>query len=90
MTVADTSIDAYHEHRDSGRLGKQAQAILDKMRPGWGYSRRELVETTGIELSSICGRVNELLKLGILQEQSPRKCGVTGKRVVPVVKAGLF
>jgi hypothetical protein len=90
MTVADTSIEAYHEHRDSGRLGAQHLHILDQMRPGWGYSRRELMLITGLELSSICGRVNELVKLGMLQEQSPRKCGITGRRVVPVIKPGLF
>jgi hypothetical protein len=48
------------------------------------------VLVTGLELSSICGRVNELVKLGMLQEQSPRKCGITGRRVVPVIKPGLF
>lgn len=90
MTVAETSIAAYHEHRDSGKVGKQAQTILDRMRPGWGYSRRELAMVTGLELSSICGRVNELLKIGMLEEQHPRKCGVTGKTVVPIVKIGLI
>lgn len=86
MTVAETSIAAYREHRDSGKVGKQAQHILDCMRPGWSYSRRELMAVTGLELSSICGRVNELVGTGLLQEGAPRKCGVTGKRVTPVVK----
>jgi len=86
MTVADTSIAAYREHSDSGKLGSQAQHILDCMRPGWDYSRRELIAVTGLELSSICGRVNELLAVGLLQETAPRKCGITGKRITPVVK----
>ena len=86
MTVAETSIVAYHELRDSGKLGKQCQHILDSMRPGWSYSRRELIEVTGLELSSICGRVNQLIGIGLLQDGAPRKCGVTGKTITPVIK----
>ena len=68
MTVAQTSIQAYKEHRATGKVGLQARAILDFMNPGESYSRRELHVLTGLELSSICGRVNELLEMGMLKE----------------------
>lgn len=86
MTVAETSIEAYHWHRDTGRLSAQCLHILDSMQPGWSYSRRELIEITGLELSSICGRVNELLAMGLLEELAPRKCNMTGRSVIPVRK----
>lgn len=87
MSVAHTSIAAYQEHIASGKVGKQAQSILESMRPGINYSRRELVMITGLELSSVCGRVNELLQIGMLHEAAPRKCGVTKKTITPVERA---
>ena len=40
MTVAQTSISAYKEHIATGKVGAQAQAILDFMNQGDNYSRR--------------------------------------------------
>ena len=90
MTVAQTSISAYKEHIATGKVGAQAQAILDFMNQGDNYSRRELSVLTGLELSSICGRVNELLEVGLLVEGTKRKCMVTKKTVSPVIKNSLF
>lgn len=84
MSVADTSIEAYKEHKDTGKLGRQAAAILEKMIPSKDYSRKELSKATGFELSAICGRVNELLAMGLLEELEPRKCNITGKRIHPI------
>jgi len=84
MTVTSTSIEAYIEHKDTGKLGKQASAVLERMSPAKDYSRRELASLTGFDLSAICGRVNELLALGMLEELSPRKCSITGKNIHPI------
>lgn len=86
MSVATTSIDAYHDHRDTGKLGQQAQQILSAMIEGERYSRRELARALGMELSSVCGRVNELLQIGLLAEGEPRRCSITHKRINPVFK----
>jgi hypothetical protein len=90
MSVAFTSIDAYKEHKAQGKVGTQAQHILDFIVFGKDYSRREIAGLTGLELSSVCGRVNELLEIGALKEVMPRKCKVTGKTIKPVVKNSLF
>jgi hypothetical protein len=90
MSVAETSIIAYHEHRDSGKIGKQAQHILNVMDPMKSYSRRELARICNLELSSVCGRVNELLSLDLVREDPPRKCSITGKMIKPVFKVILF
>lgn len=90
MTVAETSIIAYKEHRATGKVGSQALSIFDAMEFHKDYSRRELVAVTGLELSSVCGRVNEMLQVGMLKEVSSRKCKITGKTIKPVVKISLF
>lgn len=90
MSVAITSMFAYQEHKESGKMGKQARSILHKMDLNKDYSRREIVELTGLELSSVCGRINELLQIGVLKEVSQRKCKITGKTIKPVVKISLF
>lgn len=84
MNIADTSIAAYREHKETGKLGRQAAKILEGMSPSKDYSRKELSKELGIELSAICGRVNELLALGLLEELEPRKCNITGKRIHPI------
>jgi len=84
MSVADTSIEAYREHKDTGKVGQQATAILNQMSPDRDYSRKELAGLTGFELASVCGRVNEMLALGLLDELPSRKCSITGKNIHPV------
>tara|TARA_R110000868_G_scaffold218623_1_gene469428 strand:- start:53 stop:346 length:294 start_codon:yes stop_codon:yes gene_type:complete len=84
MTVSTTSIEAYIEHKETGKIGKQASTILNKMDPNCDYSRKELARLTGFELASICGRVNELLAIGLLDELASRKCSITGKNIHPI------
>jgi Mn-dependent DtxR family transcriptional regulator len=84
MTVADSSIAAYHEHRDSGALSRQKKELLQAVLDGRDYSRRELAEATGILMSSVCGAVNELIKRGFLVHGPQRKCTITGKTINPV------
>jgi hypothetical protein len=90
MSVAETSIIAYHEHRDTGKIGKQAQHILNCMDPMESYSRRELARACNLELSSVCGRINELLAVDLVRESPPRKCSITRKMIKPVFKVLLF
>jgi hypothetical protein len=85
MSVTATSRKAYNEHKAAGKLSQQQMDILDALEIGFGFSRSELVEVTGIRLSSVCGRVNEMLQLGVLAELEPRRCTVTGRTVRPVV-----
>ncbi len=82
--IADTSIEAYREHKDSGKVGAQASAILNVMKPDEDYSRKELARITGYELASVCGRVNEMLSIGLIDELPSRKCKITGKNIHPV------
>jgi hypothetical protein len=88
--IATTSVENYRAHRDSGKLGEQAQAIVDFLaRHGSrDWSRAELSEALDMRLSSVCGRVNELLRSRHIDAAPVRPCSVTGKRVNTVRKVG--
>lgn len=85
--VRDTSIDAYVEHKATGHVTSSQQAVLNAMRHGRDYSLSELSAMTGIEKSSVSGRINELKKSGQVIESRKRACRVTGKTVTAVRKA---
>ena len=89
----DTSIEAFHAHKNSGKLSRQQQLIMDwaAITSPWifdarigGWTRSEIAQRTGFRLSAICGRCNELIKLGKLIELPRRACRVTGKSAHPV------
>lgn len=92
MTVASTSIENYREHKSSGKLGKQALALVKflALHTERDWSRAELAQATGMQLSSICGRVNELIHSMHIEPAPQRKCFITNKTVNPVRLRGLF
>jgi Mn-dependent DtxR family transcriptional regulator len=83
MSVADTSIENYIEHRDSGKMGAQALSIFIFLKNNalHDWSRAEVSLRMGIPLSSVCGRVNQLIKDGYLETIDKRQCKITGKTV---------
>lgn len=82
--VRESSRAAYDELRDTGRLGRQQQTILDQIKPGRDYSLRELSRLTHLEINAVSGRVNDLKKMNLLVEGEKRACTVTGKTIPPV------
>lgn len=86
MSVAHTSVENYHEHRRSGKLGAQAQQILDFLKSNWtkNWSRLEIAASLDLRLSSVCGRINELIEARLVEERPERPCSITGKTVKPV------
>lgn len=85
MSVRDSSRQAYQDIKDSGRLGKQCQAILGAMSAGCDYSLQEISRLTGIAINAVSGRCNDLKSRGLLHEASTRKCSITGRTVHPVM-----
>lgn len=86
--IRETSRAAYQDLRESGRVTSSQQAILSAMRPGRDYSLSELAAMTGIEKSSVSGRINELLASGQVVISRMRACKITGKTVRATKKAG--
>ena len=71
--------------RARGVTGDQQARILEFLEEEGGeWSRTEIAEMLRIRLSSVCGRVNELLKAGRLETTSTRNCRVTNARVAVV------
>lgn len=64
--AASTSSDAYH---DAAPLRpRQQQIVLDALRAFGAMTRHEVAAATGLPLSSVCGRANELLRSGEVRE----------------------
>lgn len=86
--IRDSSFLSYQEAINTGAIGEQcqriAEAVIEANQP---VTRRELELLTGISISSISGRVNEMVKLGILKELDLSICPITGRRVHPLIAA---
>lgn len=75
--VAASSIDYYYGSRALSTFADQEKAILAVMQHGKTYTRRELSRLTGIEVSSVAGRVNSLIHLGVIEVIGRKVCSVT-------------
>lgn len=81
--VAQTSIESIHQHRESGKSITQKQIIIDcfKQFNNPILTRREISNLTKIELGAVSGRVNSLIKDGVLTECGTITDRKTGKTV---------
>lgn len=79
--VTDTSIHSYDALKAEGANKKLHAKIVEAMRDGAVYTRRQIAGLTGIETSSVAGRVNELIADGFIQVLGKAKCPVTGRMV---------
>ena len=84
MTARSISIAAYEKHIESGKRDTQWMMIYGYLDQHYPTTRSELSEQLNIRMSSVCGRVNELMKAGMVQEYERRKCRVTGEQAHPV------
>lgn len=84
MAVTATSYRSYRELLDTGKVRGQQFKILNAMREGRAYTRRELTALTGLEINAVCGRVNELLQSGALVKAHEVKDPVTHQTVETV------
>lgn len=89
--VRDTSIEAHHEPKASGDLGRQQQEVYDLFlrHPGLRFTRNEVAASLSMRLSSVCGRINALIARRLLEDGERRTCGVTGKNCHAVSIAGV-
>ena len=79
-----TSRIAYKNIIESGKTDSQKYLIIRLLKTEQPLSRREISWATNIEIGSVSGRVNEMLKLGILEEVKMRKCMFSKKLIKPV------
>jgi predicted transcriptional regulator len=79
MSVAETSRLSYQALIDNNELGPRCKAVVAAIFIDGPLTRDEIAEKTGMRLSSVCGRVNELVCVGVLEETAPKRSPVTGK-----------
>lgn len=81
-----TRNENFFRHRDSGKLGEQQTRIMLAVhaQPKRTWSLRELSRATGLEINAVSGRVNELKRIGYLEECPARSCSVSGRTITPV------
>jgi DNA-binding MarR family transcriptional regulator len=86
VTVRDTSLQAWQELLDSGRITRQQHKILLAINfaRARDFSLQEVVRLAGLPINVVSARVNELKARGLLAEGLRRACRVTGRRVIPV------
>lgn len=65
--VTETSRQAFAELQRDRMLQPMQQRILDVLAGGARMTRKQLRDATGMELSSVCGRVNSLLAAGLIE-----------------------
>lgn len=66
--VNKTSLAAYWSERTGGRIESRQAQVLDNLNIDGPATRAELARRTGLRLSCICGRVNELLSKKLVEE----------------------
>lgn len=81
--VTQTSRDAYHALTSTS---KQCNAILDAMRAGTLYTRRQVAKLVGLETSTSAARFNALIAAGQVKVCGRIKDPVSGVSVEAVVK----
>lgn len=80
MAVKQTSIAALNQLVLEGKCKLQRERIYEYLCYSNG-SRREIATDLRMELSAVCGRVNQLLKDGAIKVEGTRSCLITGKQV---------
>ncbi len=77
----ETSLQAYWSERLAFRLtAKQAQ-VMDDLYINGPATRAQLEKRTKLKLCCVCGRVNELLKAGAIEEFEKVEDEATHKKV---------
>ncbi|KWK75762.1 hypothetical protein WM15_29650 [Burkholderia ubonensis] len=77
--VAETQQAAYHAITVKELTAKQKMVVECFHLPGEKLTREDIAARTNLKLSSVCGRVRELLDAGRLEKRGSRKCVATGK-----------
>lgn len=86
MTARTISVMHYHQHIGSGKARSQWMIVYEAIVANPGLTRSQLEQQTCIRLSSVCGRVKELLQAEMVCELEELViCPVTGKRVHALV-----
>lgn len=77
----ETSLQAYWSERLAFRLTAKQTQVLDDLYINGPATRAQLEQRTKLKLCCVCGRVNELLKAGAIEEFEKVQDSTTNKKV---------
>ncbi|WP_323120009.1 hypothetical protein [Burkholderia alba] len=77
--ASSTQQDSYHSIAVPELSAKQRMVLDCFHSRATLLTREDIADRTNLKLSSVCGRVRELLDDGRLQKRGTRKCIATGK-----------
>ena len=75
----DTSLEAYKEIIEDGTITMQEAKVLNSL--DYAQTSRQIASNTGLERSSVCGRINKLVEKNLVKEFDKIKCPTSGKTV---------
>ncbi|WP_430228045.1 hypothetical protein [Paraburkholderia tropica] len=80
MKATATQLAAHDALDANGERLTQKKIVMNLFEgPGTVLTREDIAARTNLRLSSVCGRVRELLDLGLLVVRGTLKCVATGK-----------
>ena len=79
--VKETSLMAYQEHKASGKALSQRLQIFEFIKANQSVTRKQIELGLGIGINAVCGRVNKLLEMGMIEVAFKDKDPVTDRLV---------
>ena len=79
--VKETSLMAYQEHKASGKALSQRLQIFEFIKANQPVTRKQIEISLGIGINAVCGRVNKLLEMGMIEVAFKDKDPVTDRLV---------
>ena len=85
--MRDTSLEAFIEVKESGKLGKQEAIILDYLNKKRNATRRVIARDLNMETSTVSARVNSLKQKHKVIDKDVVVCPISRKKVYLVAVA---
>lgn len=79
--IQQTSLFAYHNEIKPS-LSDRHDAVMNAFDTNDGFTNKELASFLGWEINRVTPRVNELVKMGLLEEKTRRPCKETGRSAI--------
>ena len=76
--VKQTSRAAFDALKESGALRGQKPQVLATVAQQFPITRSQIEAHSGMRLSAVCGRVNDLVGAGLLEVAHKGRCPLTG------------
>lgn len=76
--IQQTSLFVYH-NEVKPTLGDRQKIIYEVLKSGSNFTNQEVADRLGFQINTVTPRMNELVKLGVVELATKRKCNRTGR-----------